>query len=332
MRADRLISILMLLQARRKMTASELAGELEVSERTIYRDVQALSASGVPLYAEYGPGGGLALLGSYRTNLTGLKEDELRAIFLLFSAPGPLARLGVGQELKSALLKLSAALPGERRSEEERVRQRFYLDWSWWFHAQEPAPHLMTIQQAAWEDRRLRLRYRTFLGSQIDLDVDPYGLVAKAGLWYLVAGVEGAARVYRVSRLMGVEPLEIHFTRPETFNLADFWQDYCADYEKNQQAFQVMLRVSPQLMPMLPHYFGHRFAAIAGPAGAADAQGWITLTLSFESFEAARDRVLSFGGAVEVLEPEALRCSVYDFACQVANVYRQDEIVNRPIN
>ena len=147
MRADRLISILMLLQARGKMTAGELAKELDVSERTIYRDVEALCISGVPLYAEHGPGGGLALLDSYRTNLTGMDEEELRALFMVFSLPGPLEPLGANLKLKSAMLKLSAALPGARRSDEEKVRQRFFLDWSWWFHSQEPVPHLTTIQR-----------------------------------------------------------------------------------------------------------------------------------------------------------------------------------------
>ncbi len=162
MRADRLISILMLLQSRGRMTARELAEELEVSERTIYRDVEALSGSGVPMYAEHGPGGGLALLDSYRTNLTGLNEDELRALFMMFSGPGALDKLGVHQDLKSALLKLSAALPGASRTDEEEVRNRFYLDWSWWFHHQEPVPHLAALQQALWEQHKVRLYARTF--------------------------------------------------------------------------------------------------------------------------------------------------------------------------
>ena len=143
MRADRLLSLLMLLQARGRMTAQELAAELEVSERTIYRDINALSASGVPVYAESGPGGGCALLDSYRTNLTGLTADEARALFML-NIPAALDQLGVTQELKAALLKLSAALPEARRRDEERIRQRIHLDSTWWFQAEEPLPHLQT--------------------------------------------------------------------------------------------------------------------------------------------------------------------------------------------
>ena len=331
MRADRLISILMLLQARGRMTAAALAEELEVSERTIYRDVEALSASGVPVYAEHGPGGGLALLDSYRTNLTGLKEDEQRALFMMLTpfgaASGPLEKLGARQDLKSALLKLSAALPGSgagvRHSEEETVRQRFYLDWSWWFHAQEPVPHLAVIQQAVWQDCRLRLNYRTYMRIPIQVTVEPYGLVAKAGVWYLVAGLEGGMRVYRISWLTDVEKLEERFMRPSGFDLASFWQEWCLAYEKNQLAFHVTLRISPDLLPVLPLYFGHRVQDRFAQSGAPDADGWQVITLPFESLEAARDRILDFGSAAEVLEPIALRRSILDYAEQIAQFYHQ---------
>lgn len=323
MRADRLISILMLLQSRGRMTARELASELEVSERTIYRDVEALCTSGVPLYAEHGPGGGLALLDSYRTNLTGLNEAEQRALFMMLSVPGPLDRLGARQELASAVRKLSAALSGPARADEEKVRQRFLLDWSWWFHSQEPVPHLNAIQQVVWEERRLRLRYRTFLQVPAVVDVEPYGLVAKAGIWYLVAGVGGAARVFQVAWMMDVEPLEESFSRPAGFDLAAFWQEWCAGYEQSRQAFTVRLRLSPGLFNLLPLYMGRRMVEQMAQAGPPGADGWFTMTLTFESLEAARERILSFGGAAEVLEPEALRCSVIDYAEQISRFYRE---------
>lgn len=323
MRADRLISILMLLQSRGKMTAAALADELEVSERTIYRDVEALSISGVPVYAEHGPGGGLSLLESYRTNLTGLKEDEQRALFMMLSSPGPLDKLGVRHELKSALLKLSAGLSNAQRTDEEKVRQRFFLDWSWWFHAQEPAPHLAIIQQAAWDDCCLRLSYRMIFNHLIDVRAEPYGLVAKAGIWYLVAGVEGTPRVYRISMLQDVERLEERFTRPANFDLAAFWQQWCAEYEGNQTMFHATLRVSPELLPFLPLYFGHRLADILARAGSPDPDGWLTLVIPFETLETARDRLLGFGSAVEVLEPVALRCSLRDFAAQIVDLYQR---------
>ena len=331
MRADRLISILMLLQSRGRMTARCLADELDVSERTIYRDVQALCNAGVPVYAEHGPGGGLALLDSYRTTLTGLDDDELRALFMMFSAPGPLEKLGVSQKLKTALLKISAALSNGRDLDENRIHQRFHLDWSWWFHEQEPVPHLQVIQQAVWEGRRLRLHYQTAMLAAIDVEVEPYGLVSKAGIWYLVAGVEGAPRVYRVSWLMNVVSLAEHFERPAGFDLPAFWQGWCAEYEQRQQVFQARLRISPGMLPYLPLFFGRRVLDEGAYAGAPDAQGWVTLVLPFENLEAARERVLSLGSAVEVLEPEALRCSVIDVAQQIVSFYAKSDHLHFPL-
>lgn len=321
MRADRLISILMLLQTRGKMTARELAEELEVSERTVYRDVEALCLSGVPLYAEHGPGGGLMLLESYRTTLTGLNLDEMRALFMLLGS-SPLDRLGAGQELKSAVLKLSAAMPEARRAEEEKVRQHFYLDWSWWFHEQEPVPHLAVLQQAVWAERQVRLQYRTWFGTVLTVAVEPYGLVAKAGAWYLVAGVAGKPQVYRVPWLTHVEPLDQGFTRPTGFDLASFWQQWCVEYEQQQRAFLVTLRISPDAAQVLPIYFGQWAVDELRNQGGLDAQGWATVTLPFESFEAARERILGLGNAVEVLEPFALRCSVIDYAEQITRFYQ----------
>ena len=172
MRADRLLSILLLLQGRGRMTAEELAEELEVSVRTIYRDIDALSAAGVPVYTDRGPGGGCSLLESYRTNLTGLTQSEVQALFML-SIPSPLVDLGVSQELRMALLKLSAALPKAAQRAEERARSRIHLDSTWWFQSGEPVPHLPTIQEALWTDRKLVVRYRLPFASQVERRVDP---------------------------------------------------------------------------------------------------------------------------------------------------------------
>jgi predicted DNA-binding transcriptional regulator YafY len=322
MRADRLLSIVLLLQSRGRMTAQELARELEVSERTIYRDVEALSASGVPLYAEHGPGGGLGLLDSYRSDLTGLNEDELRALFMLISTPGPLDRLGITGDLKSALRKMTVGLPGSRRVSEERVQQRFYLDWSWWNHAQEPAPYLSILQRAVWEDQRLSLCIQTYLNVPITLVVEPYGLVAKAGIWYLVALVNGSPRAYQVSWLIDVTALEETFDRREDFHLADFWEEWCRDYEERQRGYPVRMRLSAPLLKLPPLYFGRRVNALIQDAGQPDEAGWVTLTLAFESLDAARERILNLGSAAEVLEPEALRMSIIDYADQINRMYR----------
>lgn len=320
MRADRLLSLLMLLQARGRMTARELATELEVSERTIYRDIDALSAAHVPVYAECGRRGGFELLDSYRTNLTGLTRGEVRALFML-SIPQPLSDLGVGHELKAALLKLSAALPDAQRADERRVRQRFHLDSVWWDQVEETVPHLQTVQQAVWRDRQLMLKYRLPLSIEIEQIVEPYGLVAKAGVWYLVYAVRGAFRIHRVSALLDVRLLEESFDRRSDFDLALFWKEWCAAQGQSLSAYAVTLRVAPEFLPELPRYFGVRVRERIAQAGPPDDEGWITVQLPFESLGAARDRLLSFGGGVKVLEPRALRYSIADFAAQIVARY-----------
>ena len=323
MRADRLLSLLLLLQARGRMTAQAMAEELEVSVRTIYRDIDALSTAGVPVYAERGPGGGCTLVDGYRTSLTGLTKDEVRALFML-SIPTSLDELGVGQELKTALLKLSAALPAARRQEEERVRQRIYLDWTGWSQPEEPVPHLQTMRQAVWEDRKLHLTYPVQVGpyvKQFERRVDAYGLVAKAGVWHLVCVGEGRTRVQRVSQVLDAHMTDECFERPVDFDLAAFWESWCARQEENRPSYPVTVRASPALIPLLPLYFGERIHEALVQAGPPDAEGWITLTLPFERLEAARERILGFGRAVEVLEPAALRQSVVDFARQIVAFY-----------
>ena len=323
MRADRLLSLLMLLQARGRTTAEKLAQELEVSVRTIYRDIDALSAAGIPVYAERGPGGGCELIDSYRTSLTGLTREEVRALFML-SIPAPLDELGVSQELRGALLKLAAALPAAHRHDEERVRQRIHLDWAGWFQPQEPVPHLQTMQRAVWEDHGLHLAYRLQVGAyveQVEHLVAPYGLVAKAGVWYLVYARDGQVRVHRVSRVLDARITGARFERPANFDLAAFWRAWCAEHEENRPYYPVIVRVAPDLVPVLPQYFGDRIRAAIAGAGPPDGEGWITLTLPFETLEGARERILGFGRAVEVLEPKALRRTVVDFAAQIVALY-----------
>jgi predicted DNA-binding transcriptional regulator YafY len=320
MRADRLLSILMFLQARGRMTAQQLADELEVSVRTIYRDMDALSAAGVPVYTERGPGGGCALLDSYHTTLTGLTQDEVRALFML-SIPAPLAELGVDHELKAALLKLSAALPATRRPDEERSRQRIHLDSAGWSDTKEPVPHLQTIHQAVWQDRKLHLTYRLPFSVRAQWLVEPYGLVAKANVWYLVCARDGHLRVHRISRVVDAYLSQETFERDADFDLVAFWQAWCTEIEENRPSWPVTVRIAPDFVPYLPLYFGqpiHRAIARAGPP---DGGGWITLTLPFESLEDARDRILSFGRAVEVLGPPAVRNSVLDYALQIVALY-----------
>jgi predicted DNA-binding transcriptional regulator YafY len=323
MRADRLLSILMLLQAHGRVTAEQLAEELEVSVRTIYRDIDALSTAGVPVYAERGPGGGCALVEGYRTSLTGLTAEEVKALFML-SVPASLDELGVSQELRAALRKLAAALPEPRRQDERQVRQRIYLDWADWPQP-EPVPHLQTIQQAVWDDHKLTITYRWIAPhvQQFERLVDPYGLVAKAGTWYLACADNSRIRVHRVSELIDARLEDAHFERPADFDLATFWQAWCKGRKESRPSYPVTARVSPGLIQLLPLYFGDRIRAVIASAGSPDSEGWITLTLPFERIETAREHILGFGRAVEVLEPEALRLSVIDFAEQIVEFYTE---------
>ncbi len=322
MRADRLLSLMMLLQARGRMTASQLAAELEVSERTVYRDINALSAAGVPVYASRGPGGGCALLDSYRTTLTGLNEDEARALFML-NIPAPLAELGVAGELQMALRKLSAALPASRRADEEKTRQRIHLDTSRPAQPAEPVTHLQTIQRALWQDQQLDLTYQLAFGAQTTRRVAPYGLVASTDIWHLIAGLESEAvpRVFRVSQVTNAQLLDEHFQRPADFDLVAFWQMWSASHEANRPHYPVAMRVAPALLDLMQVHGSAPWPAALEGTGPADSDGWVTLTLDFESLEQARTRLLGYGSAVEVVEPEALRKSLLDHANQILALY-----------
>jgi predicted DNA-binding transcriptional regulator YafY len=314
----------MLLQTRGQMSARELAEELEVSERTIYRDITALSSSGVPVYATRGPRGGVRLIEKYRTTLTGLTPDETRALFTM-SIPAPLEQLGMGAKFKGALLKLSASLPEPRREDESRTGQRILLDSSWWFQSEQDVPCLQIIQQALFQDRRLRIKVRwQFFHTEFEQEADPYGLVAKANIWYLVYGRGGIPHVTRVSQIVEAEMLAECFDRPTDFQLEVFWEKWCREYE-SQPPFCARIRVAPDALPILAEYVGDRARCRLVAQHIPDADGWVTLELPFESFIAARSHLLGLGRAVEVLEPETLRRSLVDFAEQIVEFYKNKE-------
>lgn len=322
MRADRLLSILMILQTRGRQTATRLAAELEVSERTIYRDVLALSSAGVPVYCERGPGGGIALIEDYRTNLTGLTDGEARALFML-SIPSPLVDLGVNDDLQSALRKLAASLPPARLPEARLSLERVYLDWTTWEGLPGSTPHLALIQQAVWKGKSLALTYRSpMFGDWIEplqAVVEPYGLVAKAGQWYLVCLVNGHLQVIPVSGMLRVEHTNENFYRSAGFILAEFWEDWCTRQKNSRPHYNVHLRAAMNAIPLLRRRFSNLDDLRKMPSGTlADGQEYI---VGFESFEEARGFLLGCGQAVEVLSPEALRLSVADYAKQIVELY-----------
>lgn len=318
MRADRLIAMLMLLQVHGQMTAQTLAAELEVSERTIYRDVDALNTAGVPLYCEAGPGGGIGLLESYRTTLTGLTDGEVRALFAV-NVPDALATTGIDEDLRSALRKLAAALPAARRTD-DTLHAEVHVDATGWERGAESASHLHLLHQAVRQRRIVNIRCRRFHGVEIDSMVAPLGLVVKVGAWHLVHRRADRIWVQPVRNILEVALTETHFTRPADFDLRRFWQEWCTADATHRALYNTTVRVAPSMQANLPHYFGGDLRQRMADAQPDDV-GWITLELAFDSLEAARAALLGLGGGVEVLAPEALRRSVLDYAEQIAGVY-----------
>lgn len=336
MRADRLISLLMLLQARGRVTAAQLAEELEVSERTIYRDVDALSTAGVPIYAERGPDGGFALLNEYRSTLTGLTESEQRAVLLL-SVPSAVADLGLDRALASALRKFAAAVTASNRDEEARVRQRFYVDTMPWSRREPVSPQLSRLQMAVWNDRRVWVTYRLPSGPTIEQYIEVYGLVARDGDWYaiyLAPTLEAAPRdgawedrvlALALGDLVAVRLTEEQFHRRFDFDLVRAWKAWCRG--RDRPSFEMTLRVAPALASRLSGYgIRTRPSALY-----QDAEGRVAVTGVCESFDAARASVLALGGAVEVMAPEPLRRSVLDYAEQVVQRYAVEVPVVVPV-
>jgi len=326
MRASRLISVLLLLQTRGRMTARQLADELEVSMRTVYRDVEELSASGIPVYADRGTNGGFQLVEGYRTRLTGLTPEEAEALFLS-GYPGPAAQLGLGTVLAAAQLKVLAALPPELRSRASRLRQRFHLDAPGWFQEPEVVPHLQGIAEAVWADNQLRMSYRR--GGETDAVerlVDPLGLVLKAGVWYLVARVEGGLRTYRVSRIVELTLLAPRFERPDDFDLADYWARSVAEYAESLPSFAARVRVRADGLERLADAVGQTAAteAVATAAG-PDPDGWTTLSLKLEDLWHAEAQLLRLGPDAEVLEPLELREIMAAASRAMAALYAGEE-------
>ena len=312
MRAARLVQLLLLLQARGRLTAAALADELEVSERTVHRDVEALSAAGVPIYAERGPHGGFQLVDGYRTRLTGLTGDEAEALFLS-GLPGPAAELGLGTVVAAARLKVLASLPVELRTRASRLVERFHLDAAGWFHAGESVPHLAVIANSVWEARRLTVGYRR-AGGEVDRILEPLGLVLKAGIWYLVAAADGAPRTYRVSRFSRVTPTGDGFDRPADFDLAAHWQTSISEYERDTPRVRVTIRIAHGSTGALADIVGVRAVRAAETLEEPEWDGWRRLRLWVDWPDEVPARLLALGDRVEVLEPLEVRDQVVALA------------------
>ncbi|WP_441246242.1 helix-turn-helix transcriptional regulator [Kitasatospora sp. McL0602] len=315
MKADRLLSILLLLQTRGQVSASELAERLEVSVRTVYRDVEALSAAGVPVWAERGRHGGINLLPGYRTDVTGLTSDEARALFVLASQ-GAHDALGLGGAIGSALRKVMAALPAPHRPGAERTSERILVDPARWFRAASEAADLGELQRAVFADQRLALRYRHGgATAPSEYTVDPYGLVSKAGVWYLVADLDGAPRLFRADRVLaaaaGPEPVR----RRAGLGLAELWAELRDQVEQRPLDVRVLVRIRHSRLDMFLRL--HAGLLLAPPPEPAD---WTELEIGLPAVQAAR-LLLPFGADLEVLTPDSVRAELADAAREIAELY-----------
>ena len=305
MRASRLVQLRLFLQARGRTTASVLARELEVSERTIHRDVDALSAAGVPIYAERGPHGGIQLIDGYRTRLTGLTGPEAEALFLS-GLPGPAAELGLGTVMAAARLKVLAALPSELRARASRLVERFHLDAAGWFRASEDVPQLAALAEAVWGSRRVAISYRR--GDRaVERTIEPLGLVLKAGIWYLVAGADGQIRTYRVSRVERASTTDEPMTRPPDFDLAAYWADSISAYERESPRVAVTIRIDPAVIEVLAEAIGGQAVRGAETLPAHDPDGWLHLRVTADWPDEVPGRLIGLGGRAEILDPPEIR-------------------------
>jgi predicted DNA-binding transcriptional regulator YafY len=321
MRADRLLSIMLLLQVNRKLTAAQLAKRLEVSPRTIHRDMEALSMAGVPVYAERGGDGGWVLPDSFRTEVTGLTDSEVQALFL--SVPARLlADLGLERAADGAWVKVLAALPSSARRDAQFMRQRIHVDGAGWHGDREAVPALAALQEALWLERRIRIRYgrggRLGEAEAVEREVDPLGLVAKGRLWYLVAAVGDELRTYRVSRVQEVEILDTPGRRPPDFDLAAYWAESSAQFVARLPSYTVSVRVAPEAVPRVtfPGYFSTVLSQ-----DEPDADGWVPMTLDLQTDDNACRFALGLGTRLEVLQPPELRARVFEAAGEIVRFY-----------
>lgn len=309
MRSSRLVALLFELQENGPATAPRLATKLEVSVRTIYRDVAALQAAGVPLWTETGPRGGIRLLEGWRTRLDGMTADEA-GVLALAGAPAAVADLGLGSVLAAAQAKVRSTLPLELRGRADRMAERFHLDAPGWFHRDEELPHLATVADAVWEGRPLLVGYQRG-DDVVERHLAPLGLVLKAGTWYLVARADDDVRTYRVSRIVSAEVEDGRVERPADFELAAWWAESSARFDRSVLRATVRLRLSPRAARRLPRILDQVAAQEAlAAAGPPDEDGWLTVDVLVESATIAGDQLLALGGHVEALDPPELRAQL----------------------
>jgi predicted DNA-binding transcriptional regulator YafY len=323
MRASRLVSLLLLLQARGHLTAQQLADELEVSVRTIYRDVDSLSGAGIPLHADVGRTGGYRLVGGYSTRLTGLTTAEAEVLHLA-AMPAAATELGLGTVLAAARLKLQAAMPAELRDRSARVQERFHLDAPGWYHDGDSSPYLAAIADAVWRQIRIKVRYRRWVApTDVTRMLEPYGIVLKAGKWYLVAACDGEMRTYRVSQVLSMTELDERFERRDDFDLPAYWSAHVTRFRLELTQGEATIRLSPAGRERIADLMNSAVVtAVAATATAPDVNGWVTAVVPIESMQHAQSSFLSLGAELEVIAPEDLRTRISYAARALAQLYQ----------
>lgn len=289
------------------MTCDELAQALDVSPRTIYRDVDALTLAGVPIYTQGGRHGGIYLDEQYRISLTGLGRQEIQSLFVSGMSDA-LRDLGLNQASENATLKLLGALPPRDRTEAEQIRQRVHFDVTPWFFHRDVSAWMPNLLQAVFTNRKIWLHYfraDTVVSERI---VRPYGVVAKDGIWYLVAMVDetGEMRTFRLSRFIELEMQDDFFERDPEFDLATYWQDSTRQFEQSNPRYHLMIRTCPEHKKVVRYLHEVYGAQIHEP----DTEGWIPLTLNLSNLAEARMIVLAMGDRIEILDPPELRDDV----------------------
>jgi predicted DNA-binding transcriptional regulator YafY len=325
MRASRLLSIQMLLQAHGRMSATALARSLEISVRTLYRDVDELTAAGVPIYAERGRAGGFQLLAGWNTTLTGLTATEAEAVFLSGLA-GPAADLGLGAEVRSAQLKLVSALPAAWRGRAPRIGARLHLDPVEWYREADALPHLQLVARAVWQDRQLEIAYASWRRTARQV-VHPLGLVLKAGIWYLVALREDKVRTFRVSSMLEVRMLDAPCSRPRRFDLASYWADSVKRFESELHAGEARVAATARGLAELRQSGAAVARALSAvqPPAAGDR---VHARIPIESLAQAAGLLMRLAPEVEVLQPVALRRAILARAREVTALYRGTDRAN----
>jgi predicted DNA-binding transcriptional regulator YafY len=321
MLASRLLSILMLLQTRGRMSATQLAAELEVTVRTIHRDIDQLSAAGVPVYADRGRNGGFQLQDGYRTMLTGLNQSEAETLFLA-GLPGPAAQMGLADVLSTARLKLLAALPANIQPSAERIAARFHLDAGAWFHSVDQLPSLPVIAHAVWGERMLKMRYQPSGEPDARLrKVAPLGLVLKSGIWYLVAQSSRSVCTYRAANIYDAEVCDETFARPKQFDLVAHWEKSVRDYEASVYRDYADVRLSPVGLKRLSLLGPYVTRSASSTASKPDRKGWVRCRLPIESLDFGIRELLRLGDEVVVIGPPVLRTQLAQTADRIAKLH-----------